>query len=228
MRQRNQIEAMSCTRDTKFATDHLLQLCEADELHDRESSDGNDETRLQNSNLIIHPRRAVAYLIRRWDSIGAAGIFAGETAADGGEIDLRSNGGFVHSAKLFEPTQECFASSMRKRSFQPWFPRTGRLPNDHYLAHDCAAGDWHRLHHRAAAAFQQCRHVPVEFGLNSLSSHGPVGRSHITRRGATSDGLHARGYRIGLKSNNQRLKIEKNDRIKLKRMLTTMQVTMGK
>ena len=188
MRQRNQIEATSCTRDIEFATDHVLQLCAVDELHDRETPDGNDETRLQNSNLIIHPRRAVAYLIWRWDAVGAAGIFAGETAADGGEIDLRSNGGFVHSAKLFEPTEECFASCVRKRSFQHWFPRTGRLPNDHYVAHDCSAGDWRRLHPRAAAAFQQCRHVPVEFDLNSLCNHGPVRRSHIARRGARSEG----------------------------------------
>src|SRR5262245_13597900 len=140
MRQRNQIDATSCTRDIEFATDHVLQLSAVDELNDRESPDGNDETRLQNSNLIIHPRPAVAYLIWRWDAVGAAGIFAGETAADGGEIDLRSNGGFVHSAKLFEPTEECFASSVRKRSFQHWFPRTGRLPNNHYVAQDCSAG----------------------------------------------------------------------------------------
>ena len=187
MRQRNQIEATSCTRDKEFATDHLLQLCAADELHDRQSPDGNDETRLQDSNLIIHPRRAVAYLIRRWDAVSAAGIFAGETAADGGEIDLRSNGGFVHSAKLFEPMEECFAGSVRKRPFQPRFPRTRGLSNDHYVAHDRAAGDWRRLHPRAAAAFQQCRHVPVEFDLNSLCNHGPVRRSHIARPGARSE-----------------------------------------
>jgi hypothetical protein len=228
MRQRNQIEAMSCTRDTEFATDHVLQLCAADELHDRESPDGNDETRLQNSNLIIHPRRAVAYLIGRWDAVSAARIFAWKTAADGSEINLRSNSGFVHSAKLFEPAKKRFPGSVRKRPFQRRFPRTRGLSYDHYVAHDRAAGDWRRLHPRTAAAFQQCRHVPVEFGLNSLCSHGPVGRSHIARRGATSDGPQARGYWIGPKPNNQRLKIEKSDRIKLKTMLRTMQVTMGK
>src|SRR5262245_15119404 len=193
MRQRNQIEATSCTRDIEFATDHVLQLCAVDELNDRESPDGNDETRLQNSNLIIHPRPAVAYLIWRWDAVGAAGIFAGETAADGGEINLRSNVGFVHSAKLFEPTEECFASSVRKRSFQCRFPRTRGLSNDHYVADDRAAGDWRRLHPRAAAAFQQCRYVPFEFGLKSLCSHRPVGRSHLARRDARSDGPHAPG-----------------------------------
>jgi hypothetical protein len=28
---------------------------------------------------------------------------------------------------------------VRKRSFQHWFPGTGRLPNDHYVAHYRAA-----------------------------------------------------------------------------------------
>ena len=139
MRQRNQVEAVACMNDAKFAANYAFQFCAVDELHDRQSADGNNETRLQNPNLIIHPQRTVANFIRRRDAVGAAGIFAGETAADGGEIDLRSNGGFVHSAKLFEPTEECFAGRMRKRSFQRRFPRTGCLPNDHYVAHDHAA-----------------------------------------------------------------------------------------
>ena len=139
MRQRNQVEAVARMHDAKFAANYVFQFCTVDELHDRQSADGNNETRLQNPNLIIHPQRTVANFIWRRDAVGAAGIFAGETAADGGEIDLRSNGGFVHSAKLFEPTEECFAGSVRKRSFQRRFPRTGRLPNDHHIADDRAA-----------------------------------------------------------------------------------------
>jgi hypothetical protein len=95
--------------------------------------------RLQNPNLIIHPQRTVANLIRRRDAVAAPGIFARETTADGGEIDLRSNGGFVHSAKLLEPTEECFAGSVSKRPFQRRFPRTRRLPNDHHFAQNRAA-----------------------------------------------------------------------------------------
>src|SRR5438046_10367497 len=138
MRQRNQVEAVATMHNAKFAANYAFQSCTVDELHDRQSADGNNETRLQNPNLIIHPRRTVANFIRRWDAVGAAGILAGETAADGGEIDLRSNSGFVHSARLLEPTEERFAGSVRKRSFQRRFPGTGRLPNDHYVAHYCA------------------------------------------------------------------------------------------
>jgi hypothetical protein len=139
MRQRNQVEAVARMHDAKFAANYVFQFCAVDELHNRQSADGNNETRLQNPNLIIDPQRTVANFIWCWDAVRAAGIFAGETAADGGEIDLRSNGCFVHSAKSFEPTEECFASSVRKRSFQHWFPGTGRLPNDHYVAYYRAA-----------------------------------------------------------------------------------------
>src|SRR5258708_40327246 len=100
MRQRNQVEAVACMRDAKFAANYVFQFCTVDKLHDRQSADGNNETRLQNPNLIIHPRRTVANLIRCWNAVGASGIFARETTADGGEIDLRSNDGFIHSAKL--------------------------------------------------------------------------------------------------------------------------------
>src|SRR5262249_39300310 len=133
MRQRNQVEAVARMHDAKFAANYLFQFCTVDELHDRKSADGNNETRLQNPNLTIHPQRAVANFIRRRDAIRATGILAGETAADGGKIDLRSNGGFVHSAKFFEPTKKRFAGGVRKRSLQRRFPRTRRLPNDHYV-----------------------------------------------------------------------------------------------
>lgn len=72
-------------------------------------------------------------------TVGAARIFTWETTANSGEVDLRSNGGFVHSAKLFEPMEECFACSVGKRSFQRRFPRTGRLSNDHHVADDRTA-----------------------------------------------------------------------------------------
>src|SRR6476646_3392220 len=139
MRQRNQIEAVVRMDDPKFAANYVFQFWTLDELHDRQSADGNNETRLQDPNLIIHPQLAVANLIRRRDTVGAAGILARETTADSGEIDLRSNSGFVHSAKLFEPAKECFPGSVRKRSFQRRLPWARRLSDDHHIAHDRAA-----------------------------------------------------------------------------------------
>jgi hypothetical protein len=139
MRQRNQVEAVARMHYSKFVANYVFQFCAVDESHDRQSADGNDETRLQDPNFIIHPHRTVANLIWCRDAVGAAGILAWETAANGGEINLRSDGGFVHPAKLFEPTEERFAGRVRKRSFQYRFSRTGRLADDHYIAYDRAA-----------------------------------------------------------------------------------------
>src|SRR4029453_8839520 len=81
MRQRNQVETMSRMQETKFAANYMFQFCTLDEMHDGQSADGNNETRLQNPNLIIHPQRTVANFIRCWDAIGTAGIFPGEKTA---------------------------------------------------------------------------------------------------------------------------------------------------
>src|SRR5262249_59643218 len=90
MRQWNQVEALARTRDAKFAANYAFQFCTVDELHDCQSANGNNEPRLQNPNLIIHPQRTVANLFRRRDAIRAAGVLAGKTAANGSEIDLPS------------------------------------------------------------------------------------------------------------------------------------------
>ena len=88
MRQRNQIEAVARMHDAKFAANYVLQFCAVDELHDGQSADWNDEMRSQDSDLTVHPRRAVANLIRPRNTICAAGILPGETAADCSEINF--------------------------------------------------------------------------------------------------------------------------------------------
>jgi hypothetical protein len=45
------------------------------------------------------------------------------------------------------------------------FPWAGRLTNDHYIAHDCAARDRRRFHSRAATASEQSSHVASQFDL---------------------------------------------------------------
>jgi hypothetical protein len=74
------------------------------------------------------------------------------------------------------------------------FPRTGRLTDDHYIAHDCTAGDRRGFHARATPAFEQLRNMSLKSSLSSFCSHGPVGRSHIVVQLARSDGPQARGY----------------------------------
>jgi hypothetical protein len=167
MRERNHIEGVSCSPDTKSAADHFFQLRAVKELHDGQSAHRNDEARLQNFDFIIHPRRAVADFIRSWNAVCAARISSGKTPANRCEINFRSNRSFVHPAEFFEPTEERLASSVRKGPLQNRFPRPGRLTNNHYIAYDCAAGDWRGLHSRAATAAQQGHHVLIEHFLAS-------------------------------------------------------------
>src|SRR5439155_22004897 len=96
------------------------------------------------------------------------------------EIDLRSISGFIHSAKLFEPAKKRSPGSVRKRPFQPRFPRARRLPNDHYIAHDRASWDRSGLRAWAATAFQQARNVTSQFNLFGLV-HGRI--SHEGHKG---------------------------------------------
>ena len=139
MRQWNHIKAVFPACNPKFARDHFLEFCAVDKLHDSQSAYGNDETRLQNPDLIVHPWRAVADFVRCWNPISSAGILSGKTSADSCEINLRSNGGLIQSAGLFEPAKECLASSMSEWPLQNWLSGTGRLANNHYLAANRAA-----------------------------------------------------------------------------------------
>src|SRR5437764_14404416 len=104
--------------------------------------------RLQNFYLFVHPGRTVANFVRRRDAISSTGRFAGKAATDGGEINGRSHGSFVHSAKLLEPTEECLPSRMRERPVQSRLAWNRRLSHYHTLADNGAARDVGRYHSR--------------------------------------------------------------------------------
>ena len=141
MRQRNHIENVIGTTSAKSAADHLVEFRALDELHDCESPDRNNQPRLQDLDLLRHPRRAVSNFIWRGNAVGAAGRFSGKTSTHGREINSRANSGFVHSAKLFEPTKQRLTGSVRERAFQRRLAGTGRLSNDHYITHHRATGN---------------------------------------------------------------------------------------
>jgi hypothetical protein len=141
MRKRNHIETVPCALNTKFAANDFFQLRAIHELHDSQPTNWNNQARSQNFDFMIHPRRAVANLVRSRNAICAARILSGKTSADSGEINFRSNCGFVHPAELLEPPEKRLSSCMRERSLQNRFPRAGRLTNDHYVAYNCAARD---------------------------------------------------------------------------------------
>jgi hypothetical protein len=86
--ERNHIEAVPRAFNSKFPANYFLEFWAIDELHDSKSADGNNETRPQDSNLIVHPRRAVVNLIRRRNAICTAGIFSGKASTNRCEINV--------------------------------------------------------------------------------------------------------------------------------------------
>src|SRR2546425_8188571 len=110
MRQRDEIESVFGAASAKLSADYFLQLFALYELRDGQPSDRNNQPRLQDFDFFVHPRRAVADFVRSGHSIRSAGRFAGETSANGREINCRSHGGLVHCAKLLEPAEKCLSS----------------------------------------------------------------------------------------------------------------------
>jgi len=170
MWQRNQVEAVPRAFHPKFTANYFLQFCAVDELHDSQSPDGNDETRPQDFDLVVHPRGAIANFVRSRHSVAAAGILARKTSTDSGKINCRSYGSFVQSTELLEPTKHRFTGGVRERSLQNRLTRAGCLANQHHIAKDRAARNRRRLHARAAPALQEMSDMVVETDL--FSCHG--------------------------------------------------------
>src|SRR5262245_35576266 len=116
MRKRDHVETLPRTLYAKLLPNHFFQLRAVDELHDSQPADGNNKAWWQDFDFIINPRRAVANLVRSRNAVCAARIFSRKTAADGCEINFRSNCRFIHPAEFFEPTKKCLASCVRKGS----------------------------------------------------------------------------------------------------------------
>ena len=152
MRQRDKIEDVSGAMRPRFATDHLIQFRALDKLRDRQTADGNYQTRFQDFDFLVHPGRAIMNFIRRRHAIGSAGRFSRKTSTYSGEINLRSHDGFVHSAKLIEPAEKCLPSGMGERAFQGRLARARRLADQHYVADDGATGNRGRFHSRTTPA----------------------------------------------------------------------------
>lgn len=88
MRQRNQVENVIRAAHSKLPADHFFEVVAADKLRNGQSTNWNNQTRLQNRDLLVHPRSAISNFVRGRNAIGpAARGFSGETSANGGEIN---------------------------------------------------------------------------------------------------------------------------------------------
>jgi hypothetical protein len=162
MRQRDKIDISFSTLDLKLASDDLIEFFERNELRDREAADRNQETRLQDFHFVIHPRRAVANLIRRGHAIATARSFPGKASTNGREIYCRSNHRFIHSAEFFEPAEKSFTGSMSEWSFQNRLADTGRLSDENDVANGGAARNRRRQHARATPALHKARNMIIQ------------------------------------------------------------------
>src|SRR5207248_4143476 len=79
MRQRDQIEGERPAFDDELPADDGVQFVENDKLSNGEFAHRNNERWAQNLQLVIHPSRAIADLLRAWHTISAAGRFARKT-----------------------------------------------------------------------------------------------------------------------------------------------------
>jgi len=161
MRQRDKIESVFGAAGAKLAANHVFQFCALNKLRDGQSPDRDNQSRLKNFDFFVYPRRTIADFVRRRHAIGSTGRFAGKTTTDSREIDCRSNGGFGHSAKLLKPAEKCLASRVSEWAFQCRLARTGCLSNQHYIAHNRAAGHRRRFHPRTTPAFSQPRDMSI-------------------------------------------------------------------
>src|SRR2546423_10927836 len=138
----NQVEGPPFVANHERPANHFIQFFEGKKLRDGQFADGNDQLRSQNIDFIVHPGRAIPDLVRRGDAVAAGGSFSRETAADGGEVNLRADLFFVHSAELLKPAEKRTARGPGKWFAEHGLFHAGRLADEHDFAHDRAAGNW--------------------------------------------------------------------------------------
>lgn len=201
MRQRNQVEAAAVATKRKGASDDFVEFFERKELGDRELTDRNNEPRLEEIDLIIHPGRTIPDLVRGGNPVAARSRFPGKATAYRREIDLGANLFFTQSAELLKPAEEGATRCPGEWLAQHRLFHARRLADEHHFAQDRSARNRWRQHPGATPALQQARDM---FSQRLLFARDPT-YCHD--------------------DSGQRRKIAM---IKLSRMLMTIQVTIGK
>jgi hypothetical protein len=144
--------------------DDGVEFVAGDELADGEFADGEDEVGLEDFHFGGKPAGAIFDFVGGGDTIAAGGIFAGETAADGGHVDAGAEGGFVDAGVVLKPAKEFFAGGPGERAAEDRFLVAGGLADEEDAADDGAAGDDGLLHARAEVAAQEGGDVELEGG----------------------------------------------------------------
>ena len=122
MRQRDEVEGAAIPAHCEGAAHDFIEFLERNKLRDRQFAHWDDKPGLQQIDLVIHPRRAIPDFIGRGNAVAAGGRFAGETAADGREVNLRAHLELSQLTKFLKPTEQRPASRPRE-----WLPENRLL-----------------------------------------------------------------------------------------------------
>lgn len=152
MGQRDAIGFASAVGDAKGATDGVVQWCDRQELGDGEFADRENEFRLEKGELAFEPGGAVGDFDRCGDAVAAFGAFAGETAADGGEVDAVANLVLGPAESLVEPFEEGFAGGPGEGAAEDGLLVAGGLADQDDAGDGGASDDGRRNHAGTAAA----------------------------------------------------------------------------
>jgi hypothetical protein len=175
MRQRDYFEGATVAADLKTAPHDFVQFLEREKLRDRKFADGDDESRLEQGDLSIHPGRTIPDFIRRWNAIATRSRFPGETSTDGCEVNLRAHFRFIQVTEFFEPTEEGAARRPGEGPAQDGLFHSGRLADEHDFAEDWSAGNRRRQHARTAPALEQARDMLIQQLLLARGrTHSPL------------------------------------------------------
>jgi hypothetical protein len=162
MRQRNQIEFAAVARQPERPAYYFIQFFERKKLGDRKFADWKDKPWLKKIDFVIHPRRAIANLVRGWNAVAARSGFTREAAADRCEINPSAQLGFTQMTEFIEPTEECSARRPSERPAQDRLFHARRLTDKNHLAENRTTGNRRGQHARTAPALQQMRYMPIQ------------------------------------------------------------------
>lgn len=152
MGERDAVGHVTMVGDGERFSNDVSQRGGRKELRESEFSDGEHELGLKKGEFALQPAGAVGDFVGGGHAVAALGAFAGEAAADGGEIDAIANFVFGPAERLVEPFEKRFAGGPSERASEFGFLVAGRLTDEEDAGSHGATDDDGPDHGRAAGA----------------------------------------------------------------------------
>lgn len=130
MGKRDAVGDVTVVGDGKRFSDDVGQRGGREKLREREFSDGEHELGLKKGEFALEPAGAVGDFVGGGHAVAALGAFAGEAAADGGEVDAVAHLVFGPAEGFVEPFEKRFAGGPGERAPEFWLLIAGCLANE--------------------------------------------------------------------------------------------------